>query len=105
VARPRAYWGAYSAAKAGLGALAAILADELERRETMRVNAVTPGPIRSPLRNQTHPAEDAAALPLPEALVPLYLYLARGQPKQESGVRIDAQAWLAGAPAVTSLLP
>ncbi len=102
---PRAYWGAYSAAKAGLGALASILADESETRDALRINAVIPGPIRSPLRNQTHPAEDSASLPLPEALAPLYLYLVSGQPKSESGVRIDAQAWLAGAPAVTSLLP
>jgi NAD(P)-dependent dehydrogenase (short-subunit alcohol dehydrogenase family) len=102
---PRAYWGAYAASKAGLGALATTLADEWEDRERMRVNAVVPGPIRTPLRNLTHPAEDAAALPLPERLVPLYLHLIAGQRKDESGARIDAQAWLAGAPAVTSLLP
>lgn len=102
---PRAYWGAYAAAKAGISALATIVADEWEARDMLRVNAVIPGPIRSPLRNLTHPAEDAAALPLPVALVPLYLYLVSGQPKSESGARIDAQAWLAGAPAVTSLLP
>jgi len=102
---PKAYWGAYAASKAGLGALATTLADEWEDRERMRVNAVVPGPIRTPLRNLTHPAEDASALPLPERLVPLYLHLVAGQRKDESGARIDAQAWLAGAPAVTSLLP
>ena len=102
---PHAYWGAYAAAKAGLSALATILADEWESRETLRVNAVIPGPIRSPLRSRTHPAEDLAALPAPEALAPLYLHLLAGQPKSESGARIDAQAWLAGAPALTSLLP
>ena len=102
---PRAYWGSYAAAKAGLSALARILADEWEKRDNLRVNAVVPGPIRSPLRNQTHPAEDTSTLPAPEALVPLYLYLANGQPKAESAQRIDAQAWLAGAPAESSLLP
>jgi NAD(P)-dependent dehydrogenase (short-subunit alcohol dehydrogenase family) len=102
---PRAYWGSYAAAKAGLSALARILADEWEKRDNLRVNAVVPGPIRSPLRNQTHPAEDTSALPLPEALVPLYLHLASGQQKPESAKRIDAQAWLAGAPAEFSLLP
>lgn len=102
---PKAYWGAYAASKAGLGALATTLADEWEDRERMRVNAVVPGPIRTPLRNLTHPAEDASALQLPERLVPLYLHLIAGQRKDESGARIDAQAWLAGAPAVTSLLP
>lgn len=102
---PHAYWGSYAAAKAGLSALATILADEWEARENLRVNAVVPGPIRSPLRTQTHPAEDLSSLPLPEALVPLYLHLVAGQAKGESGMRIDAQAWLAGAPASASLLP
>ncbi|HEX4883918.1 MAG TPA: SDR family NAD(P)-dependent oxidoreductase [Casimicrobiaceae bacterium] len=102
---PKAYWGAYAASKAGLSALATTLADEWESRERPRVNAVVPGPIRSPLRTQTHPAEDASALPTPEQLVPLYLHLVAGQRKDESGVRIDAQAWLAGAPATSSLLP
>jgi NAD(P)-dependent dehydrogenase (short-subunit alcohol dehydrogenase family) len=102
---PHAYWGSYAAAKAGLSALATILADEWEKRENLRVNAVIPGPMRSPLRNQTHPAEDTSALPNPDALALLYLHLIAGQTKAESNARIDAQAWLAGAPAVSSLLP
>jgi NAD(P)-dependent dehydrogenase (short-subunit alcohol dehydrogenase family) len=102
---PHAYWGSYAAAKAGLNALTTIMADEWESRENLRVNAVVPGPIHSPLRTQTHPGEESATLPPPEALVPLYLHLISGQTKAESGVRIDAQAWLAGAPAVSSLLP
>jgi NAD(P)-dependent dehydrogenase (short-subunit alcohol dehydrogenase family) len=102
---PHAYWGSYAAAKAGLAALATIMTDEWETRENLRVNAVVPGPIHSPLRTQTHPAEESATLPAPETLVPLYLHLVSGQTKAESGARIDAQAWLAGAPAVTSLLP
>lgn len=102
---PHAYWGSYAAAKAGLNALTTIMADEWESRQNLRVNAVVPGPIRSPLRTQTHPGEDRESLPPPEALVPLYLHLISGQTKAESGARIDAQAWLAGAPAVTSLLP
>jgi len=102
---PHAYWGSYAVAKAGLNALTAILADEWETRDNLRVNAVVPGPIRSPLRTQTHPGEERHALVPPEALVPLYLHLVSGQAKADSGARIDAQAWLAGEPAVTSLLP
>ena len=101
---PRAYWGAYAAAKSGLSALASTLADEWENRPTLRVNAVVPGPIRSPLRALTHPGEDRSALPPPEALVPLYLYLIGAQPKNESGARIDAQQWLAGLDASSSLV-
>jgi len=101
---PRAYWGGYGVAKAALGAFATMLADECEQRANLRVNAVIPGPIRSPLRNRTHPGEEKSALAPPEALAPLYLYLIAGQPKADSGVRIDAQAWLAGQPASTPLV-
>jgi hypothetical protein len=59
---------------------------------------VVPGAIRSPLRGQTHPGEDRASLPAPEVLVPLYLHLIAGQTKADSGVLVDAQDWLAGAP-------
>ena len=102
---PRAYWGGYAVTKAGVAALARELADEWEHRERLRVNAVVPGPIRSPLRAQTHPAEDLSSLPPPDALVPLYLHLIAGQRKADSGMLIDAQAWLAGAPAESSLRP
>jgi len=101
---PRAYWGAYAASKAGLAALAATLADEWEGRANLRVNAVVPGPMRTPLRMLTHPGEDRSSLPPPEALVPLYLYLLGPQSKAESAARIDAQAWLAGQPASTPLV-
>ena len=94
--QPRAYWGGYAVTKAGVATLARELADEWENRANLRINAVIPGPIRSPLRNQSHPGEDREALPLPEALVPLYLHLLAGQEKAESGALLDAQAWLAG---------
>jgi len=100
---PRAYWGAYAASKAALSALAATLADEWDERANLRINAVVPGPVRSPLRTLTHPGEDKRALPAIEALVPLYLYLLGAQPKAESGALIDAHAWLAGQPASTPL--
>ena len=101
---PRAYWGAYAVAKAGLAALATILADEWENRANLRVNAVVPGPLNSPLRARTHPGEDRTALPDPAALAPLYLYLLGAQPKADSGRQVDAAAWLAGRPASTPLV-
>src|SRR5437588_3478163 len=91
---PKAYWGAYAVAKAGLSALPAILADEWENTPNLRVNGVVPGPMRSPLRALTHPGDDVTRLPPPEALVPLYLYLISGQPKSERGAVIDGQRWL-----------
>jgi NAD(P)-dependent dehydrogenase (short-subunit alcohol dehydrogenase family) len=93
--QPKAYWGAYAVAKAGLAALLTILADEWDKTPQLRVNGVVPGPMRSPLRTQTHPGDDVTRLPPPEALVPLYLYLLAGQPKSESGRVIDGVAWLA----------
>ncbi|MDQ2916587.1 MAG: SDR family NAD(P)-dependent oxidoreductase [Pseudomonadota bacterium] len=102
---PRAYWGGYAVTKAAIAALARELADEWEHRTNLRVNALVPGPIRSPLRGQTHPGEDATRLPPPEMLVPLYLHLIAGQRKQDSDALIDAQAWLAGSPCATLLRP
>ena len=97
---PRAYWGGYAVTKAGVAALARELADEWENRPNLRVNAVVPGPIRSPLRRQSHPGEDSSALPAPEALAPLYLHLIAGQVKADSDALVDAHAWLAGSPCV-----
>ena len=102
---PRAYWGGYAVTKAGIAALARELADEWENRANVRVNAVVPGPIRSPLRGQTHPGEDATQLPPAEMLVPLYRHLIAGQRKEDSEALIDAQAWLAGSACMTSLRP
>lgn len=102
---PRAYWGGYAVTKAAIAALARELADEWENRTNVRVNAIVPGPIRSPLRRQTHPGEDPRDLPDAESLVPLYRHLIAGQRKQESEALIDAQAWLAGASCATSLRP
>ena len=101
--QPRAYWGGYAVTKAGVATLARELADEWENRAHLRINAVVPGPIRSPLRGQTHPGEDPAALPPPDALVPLYLHLIAGQTKADSGQLVDAQAWLKGASCTSAL--
>jgi NAD(P)-dependent dehydrogenase (short-subunit alcohol dehydrogenase family) len=101
--QPRAYWGGYAVTKAGVATLARELADEWENRAHLRINAVVPGPIRSPLRGRTHPGEDRAALPEPEALVPLYLHLIAGQTKADSGQLVDAQHWLKGVSCTSPL--
>jgi NAD(P)-dependent dehydrogenase (short-subunit alcohol dehydrogenase family) len=92
---PKAYWGSYAVAKAGLSALLAILADEWDAVPNLRVNGVVPGPMRSPLRAQTHPGEHMGGLPPPEGFWPLYGWLLAGQPKAESGGVIDGARWLA----------
>jgi len=101
---PRAYWGGYGVTKAGVAALARELADEWESRPTLRVNALVPGPIRSPMRGRTHPGEDRSQLPMPERLVPLYLHLLAGQAKAESAALIEARKWLVGVTASSPLV-
>ena len=59
---PRAYWGGFAVSKAGLGALGAIWADELERQGNPRFHVLVPGPIATPQRRVSHPGEDAAKL-------------------------------------------
>ena len=51
---------AYGAAKAALRSFARVFAAELLPRE-IRVNAVTPGPIDTPILNKAFPAKDVAA--------------------------------------------
>ena len=72
---PKAYWGAYAVSKSGLSALATIWDDELEHLGGTRMNVVVPGPIASPQRRQTHPAEDRTKLRPPEWAAQAYLYL------------------------------
>jgi NAD(P)-dependent dehydrogenase (short-subunit alcohol dehydrogenase family) len=74
-ASPRAYWGAFAVAKSALSTLAAIWGDELERAGKPRVNVLIPGPIATPQRAQSHPAEDRAALAKPEEAARAFLFL------------------------------
>jgi NAD(P)-dependent dehydrogenase (short-subunit alcohol dehydrogenase family) len=72
---PKAYWGAYAVSKAGLGPLAAIWADELEKLGKTRMNVLVPGPIASPQRAQSHPGEDRTKLRSPEWAARAFLCL------------------------------
>lgn len=72
---PAAYWGGFAVSKAALEAYFRIQADEWSDLPNVRINLVIPGPIRSPLRARTHPAEHRDALPSPESLCPLLVQL------------------------------
>ena len=72
---PSAFWGGYAVSKAALETLARIQSDEWSSDAHRRANIVIPGPIASPLRSRTHPGEVRDALPRPEDVTPLYLYL------------------------------
>ncbi|HRA42538.1 MAG TPA: YciK family oxidoreductase [Gammaproteobacteria bacterium] len=71
----KAYWGAYGVSKFALNGLMQTLADELETNTRIRVNSVNPRQVRTPLRASAYPAENTKDLPLPETILPLYLYL------------------------------
>ena len=91
--RPRAFWGAYAASKAGLDALAIAYADEVEHTP-VRVAVVNPGPMRTRMRAAAFPGEDPMTLPAPEEIVPMILELVQpgSDPKPQP---IDFPEWKA----------
>jgi NAD(P)-dependent dehydrogenase (short-subunit alcohol dehydrogenase family) len=74
-APPRAYWGAYAVAKAGLEQLAGIYAGEVERT-ALKVNLVDPGPMRTAMRAQAYPGENPETVPLPQSVTEVFVALA-----------------------------
>jgi NAD(P)-dependent dehydrogenase (short-subunit alcohol dehydrogenase family) len=74
LATRQAYWGAYGVTKAGVEAMTAIAAEELES-STLEVNAVCPPPMTGRHRGKFSMASEAEQLTEPDALVPAYLYL------------------------------
>lgn len=72
---PNAYWGAYGVSKAGIDNLMMTLAEELENTTKIRVNSIDPGAVRTNLRRSAFPGEIATESPLPETIMPCYLYL------------------------------
>lgn len=85
----KAYSGAYGVAKIALEGFAKILADELESAGKIRVNILVPGPVDSPLRKRTFPAENKAKLPTLTSLAAIYLYLFGPQSIGLTGRTID----------------
>lgn len=85
----RAYWGAYSVAKAGIENLSQVLADENQGR--MRVNSINPGACRTRMRREAYPGEDPETRPEPSALMAPYLYLIGPDSQGVSGQSIDCQ--------------
>lgn len=89
--RGRAYWGAYSASKFAVEGLMQILADELEKNSSVRVNSINPGRVRTAMRAAAYPAENPAELRKPEDIVLPYLYLMGPDSRGVHGQALDAQ--------------
>lgn len=86
---PRAYWGGFAVAKSALSTLAAVWADELEHAGKPRINVLVPGPISSPQRALSHPAEDHARLRSPAEVAAAFLYLLGPESTLASGQTVE----------------
>lgn len=89
---PAAYWGGFAISKAGLEDLTRIWSAELENLPHIRINTLIPGPVRSPFRVRTHPAENLATLPNPQDLMPWYLWLMGPDSRETRGQVIECRA-------------
>lgn len=72
--RPKAFWGAYAASKAGLEALVRVYADETART-ALRVNLIDPGRLRTRLRARAFPGEKPESVPGPESVTDAFVAL------------------------------
>jgi len=89
---PRAFWGAYSATKAGMEALVRSWADEVEN-SPMRAAILDPGAMRTRMRAEAFPGEDPADLPDPVEIGPLITELAHpGREPPKETVRFQRKA-------------
>lgn len=79
VARPRAFWGAYAATKAGMESLVRCWADEIEHTP-IRAILVDPNAMRTKMRAEAYPGEEPESLPDPAEIGPLMVELALSQP-------------------------
>jgi len=88
--RGRAYWGAYGVSCFGLEGLMQILADEVESAGRIRVNTIDPGAVRTHMRSRLYPGENHEALPTPEDILPVYLYLLGPDSRGINGQALNA---------------
>lgn len=90
VARENApYWGAYAASKTALETLALTWAAEVGRITRLRVNLADPGIMRTRLRAQAFPGEDAAQHPEPEARTDLFVEMATAEWEKNGDVSVN----------------
>ena len=87
----RAYWGAYAVSKFATEGLMQVLADEVDGISRVRANSVNPGATRTGMRAHAYPGENPQTNPLPEAIMPVYLYLMGPDSQGVNGQAFDAQ--------------
>jgi NAD(P)-dependent dehydrogenase (short-subunit alcohol dehydrogenase family) len=87
-------WGAYGISKAALDQLTRTWAAELEGTG-VRINSVDPGNMDTEMHRLAEPGEDPEQWTQPEAVTPVFVYLASDESKDVSGQRIDGQLFAA----------
>ncbi|MFJ9989468.1 YciK family oxidoreductase [Pseudomonas putida] len=87
----RAYWGAYGVSKFATEGLMQTLADELEGVAPVRANSINPGATRTAMRALAYPSENPQDNPLPEEIMPVYLYLMGPDSREVNGQALNAQ--------------
>lgn len=84
VVRPKAFWGAYAASKAGMEALVRCWADEVES-SNIRAVLLDPNSMRTKMRAEAYPGEDPATVTDPAEIAPLIVQLAQADLGQPTG--------------------
>jgi NAD(P)-dependent dehydrogenase (short-subunit alcohol dehydrogenase family) len=84
-------WGPYGASKAALDLLSLTLANELSGTG-VGVVSVDPGDMRTSMQQEAFPGEDISDRPLPEEMLPFWIWLLGQDPTAISGRRYQAQA-------------
>ncbi|WP_045158587.1 YciK family oxidoreductase [Stutzerimonas stutzeri] len=87
----RAYWGAYAVSKFATEGLMQVLADELDDTAQVRANSINPGATRTDMRAKAYPGENPLVNPLPEEIMPVYLYLMGPDSVGINGQALNAQ--------------
>lgn len=91
--RAAPYWGPYAVSKFGVEGLMLAMAEEVRERG-VRVNAVNPGGTRTGMRAMAYPDEDPKALPAPDDIAGLFVYLGSDASKEVIGQSIELREWL-----------
>jgi NAD(P)-dependent dehydrogenase (short-subunit alcohol dehydrogenase family) len=90
----KARWGAYAVSKFAVEGFTQVLAEEVKDLG-IRANAVNPGATRTEMRAAAYPDEDPLTLPVPEKVVPVFVYLASDASRGITGQSFEAQEWVA----------
>ena len=86
----KAYWGAYGVSKFAIEGMMQILAHELEGTSPVRVNSIDPVAVRTAGRLAAYPALDPNSLPLPEVVMPWYLWAMGPESRGVTGQALTA---------------